>query len=113
MRQIVELWNHLVLLLPRLFNTKTYPSLLHGDLHRYNFGEVAFTGDNATNTTFEPCLFDPCSFYGHNEYDLACGTIVGGIPSEFYQAYHKVFPQDQNFKWRQSVYKLFTHLNYW
>ena len=68
---------------PVLFFTVLYctvqvvvtPALLHGDL---------WSG-NVAQAEGEPVIFDPASFYGHHEYDLAIGRMFGGFGAEFYR----------------------------
>jgi len=80
-----------------------FPSLLHGDL---------WTG-NAAQSGGNPVVFDPASFYGHHEYDLAIGRMFGGFDSEFYQAYHEAIPKEPGFEQRSQLYQLFHCLNHW
>ena len=56
-------------------NIEVFPSLLHGDLWSGNVGQVGNT----------PVVFDPASFYGHHEYDLAIGKMFGGFGGEFHK----------------------------
>ena len=45
------------------------PALLHGDL---------WSGNWAINSeTNEPVIFDPASYYGHNEMELSIMTMFG------------------------------------
>ena len=57
--------------------------------------------------------FDPASFYGHHEYDLAIAGMFGGFTRAFYDAYHKEIPKEKGFDKRHELYKLFHHLNHW
>ncbi|KAI0756838.1 fructosamine kinase PKL/CAK/FruK [Daedaleopsis nitida] len=83
------------------------PVLLHGDLWSGNTGI-----DRATQ---EPVIFDPSSYFGHNEADLAIGRMFGGIPERFYTTYHEYLPksepQDQ-YGLRQDLYQLYHYLNH-
>ena len=58
-------------------------------------------------------IFDPASFYGHSEYDLAIAKMFGGFSSSFFDCYHKVIPQSAGFRKRTDLYKLFHYLNHW
>ena len=80
-----------------------YPSLLHGDLWSGNVGQV----DNT------PVVFDPASFYGHHEYDLAIGKMFGGFGAEFHESYHAQIPKQDGFETRSELYQLFHYLNHW
>ena len=84
--------------MPKLFEgVAITPSLLHGDLHPLNAGTsvcvyiracfvdmFVFFGIRAG--AFEeklgkwtPLLFDPACVYGHAEFDLALGNVVGMV----------------------------------
>ncbi|TFY83545.1 hypothetical protein EWM64_g457 [Hericium alpestre] len=83
------------------------PVLLHGDLWSGNTGTDTKTG--------EPVIFDPSSFYGHNEADLAIARIFGGIPRSFFTTYHKHFPKTEpvdQYELRGDLYELFHYLNH-
>lgn len=58
-------------------------------------------------------IFDPASFYGHHEYDLAIASMFGNFSKSFYDAYHKVIPKSHGFEGRQRLYTLFHYLNHW
>ena len=80
-----------------------FPSLLHGDLWS---GNMAQSGS-------EPVIFDPASFFGHHEYDLAIGKMFGGFGSEFHKSYHNLIPKEPGFEIRSELYQLFHCLNHW
>ena len=84
-------------------NIEVFPSLLHGDLWSGNIGQVDDT----------PVVFDPASFYGHHEYDLAIGKMFGGFTGEFHKSYHAVIPKQEGFETRSELYQLFHYLNHW
>ncbi|KAF8846019.1 Ketosamine-3-kinase [Paxillus ammoniavirescens] len=86
---------------------KTEPVLLHGDLWSGN------TGTDRTNG--QPVIFDPSSYYGHNEADLAIARIFGGIPSTFFSTYHKYMPKSEpveQYDLRADLYELYHYLNH-
>ncbi|XP_067033237.1 ketosamine-3-kinase-like isoform X1 [Acropora muricata] len=98
------LWSRLKSKIPEFFKgVDVKPSLLHGDLWS---GNVAETHEG-------PVAFDPASFYGHHEYDLAIAGMFGGFTKAFYDAYHKEIPKQKGFEKRHELYKLFHHLNHW
>ncbi|KAM5533939.1 hypothetical protein V8D89_012364 [Ganoderma adspersum] len=83
------------------------PALLHGDLWSGNTGVDRSTG--------EPVIFDPSSYYGHNEADLAIGRIFGGIPESFFTTYHEYRPKSEpkdQYDLRQDLYQLYHYLNH-
>lgn len=57
--------------------------------------------------------FDPASFYGHHEFDLAIADMFGGFTKEFYDAYHSLIPKEPGFETRHKLYLLFHYLNHW
>ncbi|KAI0275028.1 fructosamine kinase PKL/CAK/FruK [Gloeopeniophorella convolvens] len=83
------------------------PVLLHGDLWSGNTGADTATG--------QPIIFDPSSFYGHNEMDLAIARIFGGIPQSFFKTYHQYTPKAEpaeEYELRGDLYELFHYLNH-
>ncbi|KAG8225553.1 hypothetical protein J437_LFUL002069 [Ladona fulva] len=103
-RELIDLWSQLQLVIPNFFQgIEVKPSLLHGDL---------WSG-NAAETDEGPVIYDPASFWGHHEYDLAIGKMFGGFTLPFHQAYHKLIPQAPGFEMRQKLYILFHQLNHW
>jgi fructosamine-3-kinase len=60
-----------------------------------------------------PVIFDPASFYGHHEFDLAITRMFGGFTEEFYSAYHKLIPKAPGYEARHKLYLLFHCLNHW
>lgn len=103
-REAMELWSELQLKLPSFFkNVDIVPSLLHGDLW----------AGNAAETSSEPVIFDPATFYGHSEFDLAIAKMFGGFSSAFFNAYHAQLPKTDGFDTRLKLYQLFHYLNHW
>jgi fructosamine-3-kinase len=58
-------------------------------------------------------VFDPASFYGHHEFELAIAGMFGGFNSTFYQAYHNLIPKAPGFEARHKLYQLYHYLNHW
>ncbi|WP_269525813.1 fructosamine kinase family protein [Coraliomargarita parva] len=79
------------------------PSLLHGDLWSGNAG---FTRDGS------PVIFDPATYYGDRETDLAFTEFFGGFPPEFYRAYRQAWPLDPGYEIRKELYNLYHVLNH-
>lgn len=79
------------------------PALLHGDLW----------GGNVAEDDSGPVIFDPASFYGHSEYELAIAGMFGGFSGSFYSAYHSKIPKAPGFEKRLKLYQLFHYMNHW
>ena len=79
------------------------PSLVHGDLWGGNAG---FTVEG------EPIIFDPATYYGDREVDIAMTEVFGGFPGSFYQGYNEVFPLDEGYERRKTLYNLYHILNH-
>jgi fructosamine-3-kinase len=79
------------------------PSLLHGDLWS---GNLAFDADGA------PVIFDPATYYGDREADLAMTELFGGFGQEFYAAYREAWPLDSGYPVRRTLYNLYHVLNH-
>ncbi|KAF5921458.1 hypothetical protein HPG69_012507 [Diceros bicornis minor] len=103
-REACELWSALQLKIPNLFrDLDIVPALLHGDLWAGNVAE----------DSSGPIIFDPASFYGHSEYELAIAGMFGGFSGSFYSAYHSKIPKAPGFEKRLRLYQLFHYLNHW
>lgn len=90
--------------IPQLFlDYQIQPSLVHGDLWR---GNVGFTIEN------EPVIFDPATYFGDREIDIAMTELFGGFPPTFYQGYQEVFPLDKGYETRKTLYNLYHILNH-
>ena len=79
------------------------PSLVHGDLWG---GNAAFT------TSREPAIFDPATYYGDREVDVAMTELFGGFPAAFYRGYNEVFPLGSGYEQRKILYNLYHILNH-
>ena len=82
---------------------KPKSSLLHGDLWSGNF---AFIEGGI------PVIYDPASYYGDHEADLAMTELFGGFNQDFYSAYNEHFPVDEGYKVRKDFYNLYHILNH-
>ncbi|XP_047564801.1 fructosamine-3-kinase isoform X2 [Lutra lutra] len=103
-REARELWSQLQVKIPDLFHgLEIVPALLHGDLWSGNVAE-----DDSG-----PIVYDPASFYGHSEFELAIALMFGGFPRSFFTAYHRKIPKAPGFDKRLLLYQLFNYLNHW
>lgn len=79
------------------------PALLHGDLWS---GNIAFDDNGA------PVIFDPATYFGDPETDLAFTEMFGGFPSRFYAAYDAAKPPAPGRYSRKRLYNLYHLLNH-
>ncbi len=90
--------------IPRLLKDHLpQPALLHGDL---------WSGNAAVTTAGEPVIFDPATYYGDRETDLAMTELFGRFPTAFYQAYEAAAPTDTGYSQRKVLYNLYHILNH-
>ncbi|MUL35373.1 fructosamine kinase family protein [Gloeocapsopsis dulcis] len=89
---------------PDLLAHKPQPSLVHGDL---------WGGNAACTTTGEPVIFDPATYIGDREVDIAMTELFGGFPAAFYRGYNEVFPLEQSYEQRKTLYNLYHILNHY
>jgi fructosamine-3-kinase len=78
-------------------------SLLHGDL---------WGGNASQDQAGQPFVFDPASYYGDRETDLAFTYMFGGFSSSFYESYEQEFPLHHGFNSRKTLYNLYHELNH-
>ena len=88
--------------LPQLCH-QVQPSLVHGDL---------WGGNAACTEGGEPVIFDPATYYGDREVDIAMTELFGGFPAAFYQAYSDAFPLESGYEQRKTLYNLYHILNH-
>ena len=88
---------------PLLAGHNPRPSLLHGDLWSGNAG---FLADGT------PVIYDPASYYGDRETDLALSEFFGGFPKQFYDAYQAAWPLNDGYPQRRALYNLYHVLNH-
>lgn len=81
------------------------PSLVHGDLWT---GNVSIVRD-----TKEALIFDPATYYGDREVDLAMSECFGQLPASFYKGYHDAWPIPPGYvEERRIIYNLYHILNH-
>jgi fructosamine-3-kinase len=90
--------------LPEILNHQPKPSIVHGDLWSGNAG---FTSSGV------PVIFDPATYWGDREVDLAMTELFGGFPRAFYAGYEAVYPLVAGYERRKLVYNLYHLLNHY
>ncbi|HIK22806.1 MAG TPA: fructosamine kinase family protein [Thermosynechococcus sp. M3746_W2019_013] len=93
----------LLAVIPELLNHEPTPTLVHGDL---------WSGNAAFCSTGEPVIFDPASYYGDREVDLAMSELFGGFPAAFYEGYNATYPLTAGYEQRKTIYNLYHILNH-
>jgi fructosamine-3-kinase len=88
---------------PALIDHAPVPALLHGDLWGGNLGFDAAGG---------PVIFDPATYYGDREAELAMTELFGGFTADFYAAYREAWPLDPGYGVRKTLYNLYHILNH-
>lgn len=90
--------------LPALLGARRLePSLLHGDL---------WGGNWFADARGEPVIFDPATYYGDREADVAMTHLFGGFGREFYAAYAAGWPLEPGHEARRELYNLYHLLNH-
>jgi fructosamine-3-kinase len=79
------------------------PSLVHGDL---------WSGNAAITVAGEPVILDPATYWGDREVDMAMTELFGGFSAAFYRGYNEVFPLDEGYQKRKTLYNLYHILNH-
>ncbi len=79
------------------------PSLLHGDL---------WSGNWAADKQGNPVIFDPASYFGDREADLAMMQLFGHPGQRFFAAYNEHYALDDDHTLRKDFYNLYHILNH-
>ena len=87
----------------RLANRQPEASILHGDL---------WSGNAAIAANGDPVIFDPATYYGDRETDLAMTELFGGFPAAFYRGYNETWQLNSGYQQRKSIYNLYHILNH-
>jgi len=87
----------------KLLEHQPQPSLVHGDL---------WGGNASISKSGEPVIFDPATYVGDREVDIAMTELFGGFPPAFYRGYNEVWPMDSGYKQRKTLYNLYHILNH-
>lgn len=79
------------------------PSLVHGDL---------WGGNAAVTESGQPVIFDPATYWGDREVDIAMTELFGGFSTAFYRGYNQAWLLDDGYKQRKTLYNLYHILNH-
>ncbi|MEG3863571.1 fructosamine kinase family protein, partial [Microcoleus sp. herbarium12] len=82
---------------------KPQPSLVHGDL---------WGGNASVTSAGEPVIFDPATYWGDREVDMAMTELFGGFSPAFYRGYNEVWLLDSGYEKRKTLYNLYHILNH-
>jgi fructosamine-3-kinase len=102
-RDIREQGEQLLEAFPALMDHAPSPSLLHGDLWGGNLSH-----DDQGN----PVIYDPATYYGDREAEIAMTELFGGFGTAFYDAYNATWPLDAGYRTRRTFYNLYHILNH-
>ena len=101
---LIDQGEKLIELVPAFFSDyEPAPSLLHGDLWSGNYSYIA---------SGEPVIFDPATYYGDREADIAMTELFGGFGSDFYAAYNNAWKLDPGYSVRKTLYNLYHIINH-
>jgi fructosamine-3-kinase len=89
-----------------LLSHKPAPSIVHGDLWGGNKGFCKKDGNVV------PVIFDPATYYGDREVDVAMTYVFGGFNGDFYDGYNSEWPLPDRWEQRKTVYNLYHILNH-
>ncbi len=88
---------------PALIDHNPAPSLLHGDLWG---GNIAYADDG------QAVIFDPATYYGDAETDLAMTELFGGFGQAFHDGYRSLLKPAAGSPIRKVLYNLYHILNH-
>lgn len=98
-----RLGKQLIEKVPLLMDHDPQPALLHGDL---------WGGNMSFDQQGQPVIYDPATYYGDREADLAMTELFGGFSGDFYAAYNEAWPLDPGYKTRKTLYNLYHIINH-
>ena len=78
-------------------------TLVHGDLWSGNIGVGKFN---------KGVIFDPASWWGDSEVDIAMSKLFGGFKQDFYDEYFKIIKRQKDDEKRYEIYNLYHILNH-
>ena len=101
--RLQSLGEHLLSRFAVLVDHAPRPALLHGDL---------WGGNLSFDTAGTPVIYDPATYYGDREAELAMTELFGGFSADFYAAYREAWPLDGGYRVRRELYNLYHVLNH-
>ncbi|WP_456417207.1 fructosamine kinase family protein [Thiolapillus sp.] len=101
--RLQQLGERLLEACPALLDHQPRPSLLHGDLWGGNLGY---------DEQGRPVIYDPATYYGDREAEIAMTELFGGFGADFYAAYNNAWPLDPGYAVRKTLYNLYHILNH-
>jgi fructosamine-3-kinase len=78
-------------------------SIVHGDL---------WSGNASVTAAGKPVIFDPATYYGDRETDIAMTELFGRFDPAFYQGYNQQWQLDPGYQQRKRIYNLYHILNH-
>ncbi len=103
-RELAKVVDKLCDNLERFFTSYSpQPSLLHGDL---------WSGNYSFASNGEPMIFDPATYFGDREADIAMTELFGGFSTDFYEAYNAAAKLDDGYVVRKNLYNLYHLINH-
>jgi len=101
--KLQTLGKQLLMRFPSLIDHAPVPSLIHGDL---------WGGNMSFDSNAQPVIYDPATYYGDREAEIAMTELFGGFSADFYAAYQDAWPLDQGYAARKTLYNLYHILNH-
>ncbi len=84
------------------------PALVHGDLWSGNAALLAAAPGQPPRAS----IFDPATYWGDREVDLAMARLFGGFPEAFFAGYQARWPLPPGWPGRIDLYNLYHLLNH-
>ena len=103
-QRLLSVGEELIEQVPQFFTDyQPKPSLLHGDL---------WSGNYSYTSNGQPVIFDPATYYGDREADIAMTELFGGFNGDFYSAYNSTWRLDSGYSVRKALYNLYHIINH-
>lgn len=79
------------------------PALVHGDL---------WSGNQGFTKSGDPVIYDPATYYGDREVDIAMTKLFGSNSKAFYDEYENQWSLPEGWEERQVIYNAYHILNH-